>query len=139
MLILARLAVSNHDQGRGIGSGLPRDAIRRTTLIAEQAGALAMLPPPIDEEAAHLYIRFGFIASPLREQRLLRHLKDAGRCLRRTLTIEALPAGPPQRRWQRCCRLRAGDATPIAADDGRKPCSGREGSLLRPDFKKEFG
>jgi len=39
VVILARLAVSRQDQGRGIGLGLLQDAIRRTALIAEQAGS----------------------------------------------------------------------------------------------------
>lgn len=77
VVILARLAVSHQDQGRGIGVGLLQDAIRRTMLIAEQAGIRAMLTHPIDEEAAKFYTRFGFIASPLREQQLLLLLKDA--------------------------------------------------------------
>jgi predicted N-acetyltransferase YhbS len=77
VVILARLAVSVVDQGRGIGFGLLQDAIRRTMLIAEQAGIRAMLTHPIDEEAARFYTRFGFIASPLREQQLLLLLKDA--------------------------------------------------------------
>ncbi|MBX3670359.1 MAG: GNAT family N-acetyltransferase [Rhodocyclaceae bacterium] len=79
VVILARLAVSKQDQGRGIGFGLLQDAIRRTTLIAEQAGIRAMLTHPIDEEWARFYVRFGFIASPLRERQLLLLLKDA-RC-----------------------------------------------------------
>lgn len=79
VVILARLAVSQQDQGRGIGFGLLQDAIRRTMLIAEQAGIRAMLTHPIDEEAARFYTRFGFIASPLREQQLLLLLKDARR------------------------------------------------------------
>jgi GNAT superfamily N-acetyltransferase len=79
VVILARLAVSQQDQGRGIGIGLLQDAIRRTLLIAEQAGIRAMLTHPIDEEAARFYSRFGFIASPLREQQLLLLLKDARR------------------------------------------------------------
>ncbi len=82
VVILARLAVSIHDQGRGIGFGLLQDAIRRTMLIAEQAGIRAMLTHPIDEEAAKFYTRFGFIASPLREQQLLLLLKDARRWVR---------------------------------------------------------
>lgn len=77
VVILARLAVSKHDQGRGIGFGLLQDAIRRTMLIAEQAGIWAMLTHPIDQDAAKFYTRFGFIASPLREQQLLLLLKDA--------------------------------------------------------------
>lgn len=77
VVILARLAVSQTDQGRGIGFVMLQDAIRRTLLIAEQAGIRAMLTHPIDEEAARFYTRFGFIASPLREQQLLLLLKDA--------------------------------------------------------------
>ena len=79
VVILARLAVSVEDQGRGIGFGLLQDAIRRTMLIADQAGIRAMLTHPIDEEAARFYTRFGFVASPLREQQLLLLLKDARR------------------------------------------------------------
>ena len=79
VVILARLAVSSQYQGRGIGFGLLQDAIRRTLLIAEQAGIRAMLTHPIDEAAAKFYTRFGFIASPLREQQLLLLLKDARR------------------------------------------------------------
>jgi GNAT superfamily N-acetyltransferase len=82
VVILARLAVSRQDQGRGMGFGLLQDAIQRTMLIAEQAGIRAMLTHPIDEEAAKFYTRFGFIASPLREQQLLLLLKDARRWVR---------------------------------------------------------
>lgn len=79
VVILARLAVSAIDQGRGIGFGLLKDAIRRTMLIADQAGIRAMMTHPIDDEAARFYTRFGFISSPLREQQLLLLLKDARR------------------------------------------------------------
>ena len=82
VVILARLAVSRQDQGRGMGFGLLQDAIRRTMLIAEQAGIRAMLTHPIDEEAAKFYARFGFIASPLSAQQLLLLLKDARRWVR---------------------------------------------------------
>ncbi|MFC5299906.1 GNAT family N-acetyltransferase [Azospira restricta] len=79
VVILARLAVSTPDQGRGVGFGMLQDAIRRTLLIAEQAGIRAMLTHPINEEASSFYTRFGFIASPLRERQLLLLLKDARR------------------------------------------------------------
>ena len=82
VVILARLAVSAIDQGRGIGFGLLTDAIRRTMLIADQAGIRAMMTHPIDDEAARFYTRFGFISSPLREQQLLLLLKDARRWVR---------------------------------------------------------
>ena len=79
VVILARLAVSLPSQGRGIGIGLLQDAIRRTLLIAEQAGIRAMLTHPMDEDAARFYKRFGFEASPLRQDQLLLLLKDARR------------------------------------------------------------
>lgn len=77
VVILARLAVSLKFQGQGIGFGMLQDAIRRSMLIAEQAGIRALLTHPIDGEAARFYTRFGFVASPLREQQLLLLLKDA--------------------------------------------------------------
>ena len=79
VIILARLAVSMHHQGQGIGRGMLQDAIRRTLLIAEHAGIRALLTHPIDSEAARFYERFGFIPSPAREQQLLLLLKDARR------------------------------------------------------------
>lgn len=82
VVILARMAVSARDQGRGIGLGMLQDAITRTLLIAEQAGIRAMLTHPIDEEAARFYTRFGFLASPLREKQLLLLLKDAKKVIR---------------------------------------------------------
>jgi GNAT superfamily N-acetyltransferase len=81
VVILARLAVSMVDQGRGIGVGLLQDAIRRTLMVADQAGVRALLTHPIDESAARFYLRFGFEVSPVREQQLILLLKDARRLL----------------------------------------------------------
>jgi len=81
VVILARLALDRRYQGRGIGAGMLRDAIRRTLIIAEQAGIRALLSHPIDEEAARFYQRFGFMSSPLREHQRLLLLKDARRLL----------------------------------------------------------
>jgi predicted N-acetyltransferase YhbS len=81
VVILARLAVDQRMHGQGIGVGLLQEAIRRTVAISEQAGVRAMLTHPIDEEAAHFYQRFGFEASPVREQQLLLLLKDARKLL----------------------------------------------------------
>jgi predicted N-acetyltransferase YhbS len=79
VVILARLAVTRSMQGQGIGVGLLQDAIRRMVAISEQAGVRALLTHPIDDEAARFYRRFGFEASPAREQQLLLLLKDARR------------------------------------------------------------
>ena len=81
VVLLARLAVSLHHQGRGIGRGLLQDAIRRTLVMAEHAGIRALLAHPIDKDATRFYLRFGFVASPVREQQLLLLLKDARRLL----------------------------------------------------------
>ena len=81
VVLLARLAVAKQDQGAGLGMGLLQDAIRRTLLIADQAGVRAMLTHPIDENAAQFYLRFGFEASPVHERQLLLLLKDARKLL----------------------------------------------------------
>ena len=85
VVLLARLAVSLQDQGKGIGIGLLQDAIRRTLAIAEHAGIRALLTHPIDQDASRFYTRFGFISSPLREQQLLLLLKDARRLIHAAL------------------------------------------------------
>lgn len=79
VVILARLAVSQSAQGLGLGAGLLQDAIRRTLMVADQAGIRALLTHPIDEAAAGFYQKFGFEASPLRPDQLLLLLKDARR------------------------------------------------------------
>lgn len=66
--ILARLAVSIQDHGRGIGRGMLQDAIRRTLFIAEQAGIRAMLTHPIDDAAIKFYARFGLVYPHRRER-----------------------------------------------------------------------
>lgn len=81
VVVLARLAVSVRDQGKGIGVGMLQEAIRRTVAIADQAGVRALLTHPIDDEASRFYRRFGFESSPIREQQLLLLLKDARKLL----------------------------------------------------------
>ena len=79
VVLLPRLAVDCAYQGHGVGVGMLQDAIRRTLLIAEQAGIRAMLTHPIDADADAFYQRFGFVPSPVREGQLLLLLKDARR------------------------------------------------------------
>ena len=73
--ILARLALSRQFQGLGIGIGLLQDPIRRTLLIAEQAGIRAMLTHPMDEDAARL-------------QRMPRNNADVGSGLRLVAAVD---------------------------------------------------
>ncbi len=79
VIILARLAVDKAYHGRGFGTGMLQDAIRRTLKIAEDAGIRALLTHPIDESAEIFYRRFGFEPTPLRERQLILLLKDARR------------------------------------------------------------
>ena len=81
VVLLARLAVDRAYQRRGIGVGMLQDAIRRTMVIAEQAGIRALLTHPIDSDADAFYRRFGFVPSPVRQGQLLLLLKDARRVL----------------------------------------------------------
>ncbi|MGB7304346.1 MAG: GNAT family N-acetyltransferase [Burkholderiaceae bacterium] len=83
VVVLTRLAVAQQDQGQGVGVGMLQDAIRRTLVVAEQAGVRALLVHPIDAAADRFYRRFGFEVSPVREQQLLLLLKDARRLLAR--------------------------------------------------------
>ena len=96
VVLLARLAVALQDQGRGVGVGMLQEAIRRTLVVAEQAGVRALLTHPIDEDAARFYQRFGFEPSPIREQQLLLLLKDARRLLLPPAS-KASDAGPGPR------------------------------------------
>jgi GNAT superfamily N-acetyltransferase len=58
--LLARLGVDNAWQGRGIGSDLLRDALRRAVGAADQIGIRAVLVDAIDANAANFYHHYGF-------------------------------------------------------------------------------
>lgn len=65
VMILGRLAVDKRVQGRGIGTGLLKDAVLRTLQAAEIAGIRAMLVHAISDEAKRFYIQRGFMSSPV--------------------------------------------------------------------------
>lgn len=64
IMLLARLAVSKDWQGRGVGSGLLRDAILRTLQAADIAGIRAFTVHAKDDRARSFYRHFGFVESP---------------------------------------------------------------------------
>jgi GNAT superfamily N-acetyltransferase len=65
VMVLGRLGVDKDFQGRGIGSGLLRDAVLRTVQAAEIADIRAILVHALSDAAKRFYQRHGFIASPI--------------------------------------------------------------------------
>lgn len=76
LMVLARLAVSHEEQGKGLGSGLLKDAIQRTMAAADIAGIRALAVHAKDEEARSFYAHFGFVESPTDPLHLFVLLKD---------------------------------------------------------------
>jgi GNAT superfamily N-acetyltransferase len=76
ILLLARLAVGSSWQGRGIGSGLLKDATLRTLQAADIAGIRAFMVHAKDDEAKAFYERYGFVPSASNPYHLFRLLKD---------------------------------------------------------------
>jgi GNAT superfamily N-acetyltransferase len=77
VMVIGRLAVDSHWQGKGIGRALLRDAILRTLQAAEIAGIRAILVNAISEDAKQFYAKCGFTASPLDPMTLMVKVNDA--------------------------------------------------------------
>jgi GNAT superfamily N-acetyltransferase len=82
IMLLARLAVATSWQGKGLGSGLLKDAMLRTLQAADIAGIRAFAVHAKDDEAKSFYERFDFVASPSDPYHLFRLLKDIRAALR---------------------------------------------------------
>jgi GNAT superfamily N-acetyltransferase len=70
VVLLARLAVDEKEQGKGLGQLLLVDAMRRCLALGDRLGVHAIEVNAIDDRAGAFYERFGFI--PLADDR--RHL-----------------------------------------------------------------
>jgi GNAT superfamily N-acetyltransferase len=77
VMVIGRLAVDRHWQGKGIGRALLRDAILRTLQAAEIAGIRAILVHAISEDAKQFYEKCGFTASPVDPMTLMVKVNDA--------------------------------------------------------------
>lgn len=77
VMVIGRLAVDCHWQGKGIGRALLRDAILRTLHAAEIAGIRAILVHAISKEAKQFYENCGFTASPVDPMTLMVKVNDA--------------------------------------------------------------
>ncbi len=76
IMLLARLAVSLDWQGRGLGAGLLKDAMRRTLQAADIAGIRAFAVHAKDGNAAAFYQHFDFLPSPTDPLHLFLLIKD---------------------------------------------------------------
>ena len=76
IMLLARLAVGNAWQGKGIGAGLLKDAMNRTLQAADIAGIRAFAVHAKDDEARTFYEHFDFVPSQGDPYQLFRLLKD---------------------------------------------------------------
>jgi GNAT superfamily N-acetyltransferase len=71
LLLIGRLAVDAEWRGRGLGSALLTDALKRCLAASEIAGARGVVAHAIDDEAVAFYERHGFVRSPLGERVML--------------------------------------------------------------------
>jgi len=65
VVILARLAIDQRHQGRGLGRALVRDAALRVMAAAESIGVRGLLVHAISDQAKTFYEAVGFDPSPL--------------------------------------------------------------------------
>ena len=61
MALLARLAVDQPQQGRGVGAMLLAEALRMAVAAGEVAAARLIVVNAVDEDAAAYYQRYGFV------------------------------------------------------------------------------
>src|ERR1700681_3672930 len=76
LMLLARLAIATNWQGKGLGSGLLKDAMLRTLQAADIAGIRAIAGHAKDDQAKSFYERFDFVPSPADPYHLFRLIKD---------------------------------------------------------------
>ena len=76
MVLLARLAVDRRAQGRGLGSLLLAEALRKAVDAGEAAAARLVVVDAVDDQAAGFYTHHGFIATPEHPLRLYRRMTD---------------------------------------------------------------
>ena len=82
VMLLARLAVDNSWQGRGLGAALLLDALRRTLAAADIAGMRAIMVHAKDAAARAFYEHFDFDPSPIEPLHLFLLLKEIARLLK---------------------------------------------------------
>jgi len=82
VVVLARLAVHNAYQGKGLGKALLFDALQRVEEAADIVGVRAVLVHAIDDSARQFYEHFEFDPSPVDPFQLMLLLKDLRKAAR---------------------------------------------------------
>lgn len=81
VVLLARLALDQSEQGKGLGKHLLLDAFRRAIAGAEVIGGRALLIHAKDDEARRFYLRYDAEPSPTDPMHLYILMKDLRRAL----------------------------------------------------------
>lgn len=76
VMILARLAIDENWQGKGLGFSLLQDALLRSKAAAKHIGARAILVHALSDEALQFYKHFGFRESPVEKYTLMLLLSE---------------------------------------------------------------
>jgi len=82
IVLLARLAVDNRQQGKGLGKALLFDALSRIEEAADIVAVRAVMVHAIDEAARRFYEHFEFEPSPVDPFQLLLLRKDLRKALK---------------------------------------------------------
>lgn len=82
VLLLARLAVDQTWQGKGLGAALLLDALRRVLSAADIVGVRAILVHAKDETARRFYQHFDFDPSPVDPMHLFLLVKEIARLIK---------------------------------------------------------
>lgn len=75
VMVLGRLAIDRRSQGQGLGADLLRDAVLRTTRLAQEVGIRALLVHALHEQARSFYLHHGFSESSLDPLMLMLRIK----------------------------------------------------------------
>jgi GNAT superfamily N-acetyltransferase len=81
VIVLGRLAVDKAAHGKGVGTGLLRDAVLRALQAAEIAGVRAILVHAISEAAKRFYEKYGFVASPVDPMTVMITIAEAAKII----------------------------------------------------------
>ncbi len=77
LLLIGRLAVDETYRGKGLGTDLLRDALRRCLAAVDIVGARGVVAHAIDEDAVGFYRYHGFLVSPLGQRAMLMPIETA--------------------------------------------------------------